>query len=563
MASQYANCQFCEESAGVKWFCQSCDLNLCDVCNTKIHTKIHTKIEKLSEHKVIPFKHGGNIDDSENERKVDLKEIACSNHISEKCITYCLNCDKSLCSSCVVRQFQYVELNKLYEDKHLSLKDLKSKIDECYPFFEEKATLFRKMDDCEVIKHNEIKEKICNRKNEAKDVITKEASNLVEVMEGIWDPENNPVVSERKRLSLIEQELLTRKNMLDEVLETQDPASVFLTVEKISCEMPQKSALEIKPQELILLEPTEISLKEVLGSVIRIPKLILIRTFEVDFPEINGLVSLNDDICVIYNSNSRRFVFFTISGLKFVITNDIIDVSLESTYSAYAKILDITNYHGDILLTDDKFQLRQLKKNGQFENLSSSITNDYLQFNGIHATDNDEIILGFTNNSRSSAGIIELTHMKLNMSYTQDTSIMRRVEGSSKALFTLPKKITKNINDYMCVIDQPMDSDNGRVVVIGKFGEPKWIYRGHPDINSENAFSPNDILTTSSGLVLVAERKTNAIHVLSKDGQFICNCIADSEITEPVSICLNKKGQLMIGCMDSEKTKLQIANFIE
>ncbi|CAG2233017.1 unnamed protein product [Mytilus edulis] len=300
--------------------------------------------------------------------------------------------------------------------------------------------------------------------------------------------------------------------MLDEVLETQDPASVFLTVEKISCEMPQKSALEIKPQELILLEPTEISLKEVLGSVIRIPKVIPIQTFEVDFPEINGLVSLNDDICVIYNN--------------------------------------------------DKFQLRQLKRNGQFENLSSSITNGYLQFNGIHATVNNEIILGFTNRTGSSAGIIELTDMKFDMSYTQDTSIMRRVEGSSKALFTLPKKITKNINGYICVIDHPMGSDNGRVVVIGKFGEPKWIYSGHPDIYSENAFSPNDILTTSSGLVLVAERKTNAIHVLSKDGQFICNCIADTEITEPVSICLNKTGQLMIGCMDYGKTKLHMTNFI-
>lgn len=313
---------------------------------------------------------------------------------------------------------------------------------------------------------------------------------------------------------------------------------------------------------MIFIEPTETSLKEVLGSVRRIPKVVPIQTFEVDFPEINGQVSLNDDICVIYNSNSRRFVFFTISGSKFVITNDIIDV-LKHPFSDYAKILDITNYNGDILLTDDKFQIRQLKRNGQFENLSPSITKDHLMFYGIHATDNDEIILGFTNNTRSSAGIIEQTDMKLDMSYTQDTSIMRRVQGSSKALFTLPKKITKNINGYICVIDQPMGSDNGKVVVIGKFGEPKWIYSGHPDINSENAFSPNDILATSSGLVLVAERKTNAIHVLSKDGQFICNCIADTEITEPVSICLNKKGQLMIGCMDSGKTKLHMTNFIE
>ncbi|CAC5393399.1 unnamed protein product [Mytilus coruscus] len=216
------------------------------------------------------------------------------------------------------------------------------------------------MDDCEVIKPNEIKKKISNRKYEVKDAITKEALNLVGVME--------------------EQELLTRKHTLDEVLETQDPASVFSTVEKINSDIPRKSALEIKPPEMIFIEPTEFFYERSLG----------------------------------------------------------IDESIK--YSGYAKILDITNYNGDILLSDDKFQIRQIKRNGQFENLSPSITNDNLQFNGIHATDNNEIILGFTNSTRSSAGIIELTDMKFNMSYTQDISIMRRVEGSSKALFTLPKK---------------------------------------------------------------------------------------------------------------------------
>ncbi|VDH92174.1 Hypothetical predicted protein [Mytilus galloprovincialis] len=349
MASQYANCQFCEESAGVKWLCQSCDLNLCDVCNTKIHTKIHTKIEKLSEHKVIPFQHVGNIDDSENERKVDLKEIACSNHISEKCITYCLHCDKSLCSSCVVGPFQYVELSKLYEDKHLSLRDLKGNIHECYSFFEEKAATFKTMDDREVTKHNEIKEKISSRKK---------------VMEGIWNTENNTVVSERKRLSLIEQELLTGKNTLDEVLETQDPASVFSTVEKISSEIPQKSALDMKPPEWIFLEPPDISLKEVLGSIITIPKVIPIQTFEVDFLELNGLVSINEDICVMFHRQSRNFKYFTISDSKFITTNDIIDTSGKEHH--FANILDITNFYGEILMSDDKFGIRRFKRNGEY-----------------------------------------------------------------------------------------------------------------------------------------------------------------------------------------------------
>ncbi|XP_076099818.1 uncharacterized protein LOC143069192 [Mytilus galloprovincialis] len=558
MACKSGNCQFCEESTEVKWHCQSCDLNLCDVCNKKIHSKI----DKLSGHKVFLSQHGGQIEDFENSRKVDLKEISCSKHNNKKCLTYCLNCNKSLCSFCLIRPFQYEELSKVYEEKYLLLKDLKSKIDECYPFFEEKAATFKTMDDREVSKHNEIKEKISNRKNEAKNAITKEALHLVEVMEGIWDPENNPVVSERKRLSLIEQELLTGKKTLDEVLETQDPASVFSTVEKINSDIPEKSALDIKPPEWIFLEPPHISLKEVLGSVIRIPKVIPIQTFEVDFPELNGLVSLNADICVMFHRQSRKFKYFTISDSKFVTTNDMIDANRKDGH--FAKILDITNFNGEILMSDDQFAMRRLKRNGKFEIFSlPSITKDQLDFFSIHVSERDEsFVVGFTNKIGSSAGILEF-----NMNFIHPGAFSfgippKRIEGNSNTFFSLPKKITRNINGHFCVIDQPLNSKTGRIVVIGELGQCKWTYSGHSTINSKIDFSPNDIVTTSSGLVLVAEKTKNAIHVLSKDGQFICNCISDTDITEPTNICFHK-GHLMIGCSYSGKTKLYVVDFVE
>lgn len=114
----------------------------------------------------------------------------------------------------------------------------------------------------------------------------------------------------------------------------------------------------------------------------------------------------------------------------------------------------------------------------------------------------------------------------------------------------------------MC--DRPtIEFETERVVVIGEWGQRNWTYSGHSTINSKTDFSPNDIVTTPSGLVLVAEKSKNAIHVLSKDGQFICNCISDTEITEPIHICFDKKGHLMIGCSYFGKTKLYVVNFVE
>ncbi|XP_052103643.1 uncharacterized protein LOC127737150 [Mytilus californianus] len=396
MASKYTNCQFCEESPDAKWHCQSCDLNLCDVCNPKIHTKI----EKLSGHTVFLIQDKDIIEDLENLRKVDLKEITCSKHSNHKSVTFCLNCDKSLCSSCLIKPFQYEELNKVYEERCLFLKDLKCQIDKCYPFFEEKATDFRNMDDEVVAKHNEIKRKISCRKKEVKDSISKEALDVLDVMEGIWDTDNNPIVIERERLSQIEQDLKTRKNRLDKALETRDPDAVFSTVENISRDIPEKSALEIIPPDLIYIEPKVSFMKQVIGLVIRMPKVLYPQTFHVDFPDMNGLISLNDYICVMYNTDSRRFKYFTISGSKFITTKEIIDDSINKNsgffFSASVKILGVTNYNGEIVLSDDTFQIRRLKTNGTFEKLSPSFTTDKLMFYGIHAANNNEILVGFT-----------------------------------------------------------------------------------------------------------------------------------------------------------------------
>ncbi|XP_071160792.1 uncharacterized protein [Mytilus edulis] len=411
------------------------------------------------------------------------------------------------------------------------------------------------MDDCEVTKHNDIKEKICNRKNEIKDAVTKESLNLICVMEGIWDTKNNPLLTELERLSQIEQELKSRKNTLDQVLETKELASVFSTVEKIKRDIPEKAYLKIQPPELVYIEPKKKIMKEVLGSVIRLSKISLVHSFNVFFLEISGLMFLTDDICVMYSDNSGLFKYFTISGSKFVTTKDIQDES-RKCYRNLQKITDITNYYGEILLPD----MRLLQSTGTFKTLSVLFIRDELKYTCIHSSNRNEIIVGFTTYG-GSAGIVELCN--IGCSYEIDKT-MRRVEcdiESYKALFQLPEKIATIGNWFICVIAR-LKSGKSRVVVIGKWGEPKWTYSGHPSINSVTEFSPNDITTTSSGLVLVAEKGTNAIHVLSEEGQFICNLISGSVITNPVSICSDKKGQLMIGCAEPKKTKLHIVKLM-
>ncbi|CAG2233020.1 unnamed protein product [Mytilus edulis] len=187
--------------------------------------------------------------------------------------------------------------------------------------------------------------------------------------------------------------------------------------------------------------------------------------------------------------------------------------------------------------------MRLLQSTGTFKTLSVPFIRDEIKYTCIHSSNRNEIIVGFTNYG-VSAGIVELCN--IGCRYGIDKT-MRRVEcdiESDKALFQLPEKISTISNGFICVIDR-LKSGKSRVVVIGKWGEPKWTYSGYPSINSVIEFSPNDITTTSSGLV-----------------QFICNLISGSVITNPVSICFDKKGQLMIGCAEPKKTKLHIVNLM-
>ncbi|CAG2204463.1 unnamed protein product [Mytilus edulis] len=316
-------------------------------------------------------------------------------------------------------------------------------------FFEEKADDFRKMDDGEVI----------------------------------WDTENNPVVTERKRLCQIEQELRTRQNIIDEVIDKLKPDSVFSIVENISREIPEESALNIQPPNLIYIEGKERLTTEVLGSVIKIPEVVLIQTFEVNSFIIGGLVSLNDDICVMHSKSAQKFKYFTISGSKFVTVKDITD----NTF-VFNKKPNMTNYKGEIVLSN----MRLIKDSGILANLSLSFTSDKLNFHGIHSDNYYTFTVGFTHEILSkdrhkteSAGILELE-----INHRNEICKKRRIEWNSSefgTLFTLPEKITTSINGYIYVIDH-VNSKRGRVVAIEKWGQPKWAYNGHPSINSGNDF---------------------------------------------------------------------------
>lgn len=114
--------------------------------------------------------------------------------------------------------------------------------------------------------------------------------------------------------------------------------------------------------------------------------------------------------------------------------------------------------------------------------------------------------------------------------------------------FNVPNVITTNINGDICAIDTTSTNWEGRVIVLESLGKFKWMYKGHNEINTEHAFSPRDIVTTSTGDIFVSDGKSSAVHVLSMDGIFITSIGEKEGIQNPMALSIDHEGRMLIGC---------------
>ena len=108
--------------------------------------------------------------------------------------------------------------------------------------------------------------------------------------------------------------------------------------------------------------------------------------------------------------------------------------------------------------------------------------------------------------------------------------------------------ITTNNNKDIVVVDRT-SLDTGRVVVVGREGGLRWTYTGHSKINVTTQFKPRDVVTTTAGHIIVCDFRTHALHVLSEQGDILtCKVMEDTGIKYPLSLDIDMRGQLWVGC---------------
>jgi hypothetical protein len=232
------------------------------------------------------------------------------------------------------------------------------------------------------------------------------------------------------------------------------------------------------------------------------------------------------------------------------IDNDNITTTKQISCHIYGMTLTSNN---DILLSVwNSSDIKLLTKSGKikpFFSVSSSLFTL-----GIHVTSDNYIIVGVTEGGDPFTPTHKSTRALLIFGMDGKQQHTYQYDSNKHRLFIEPRRIATNNNKDIVVVDSTSD-DTGRVVVVGWEGGLRWTYIGHSKLNVTTQFNPIDVVTTTAGHIIVCDGYTHALHVLSEQGDVLtCKVMEDTGIKYPISLDIDMRGQLWVGCHSGEQS---------
>ncbi|XP_071132762.1 uncharacterized protein [Mytilus edulis] len=546
MAQNFMTCQFCETSNETKWKCINCDLILCQECKIKLHTKV----KKNENHKVVDLKEFSHLGASETIRDVDLKNIQCATHKNELCFIYCKDCKVLLCAVCLLESHQNHKLAKIdevYNQKVKELQELDNKILQELQNFEKCNKDVQAIKSDEQAQNNEIKQTILKQQSELKERITKK-ENIITELDKLWIAREKEIFKQLKNIKTKSDDLSDKKSKIQEAFLSHNASTIFNISVSVGSDLPGILDNLLSKQQIILSQTKDES--SGLDSLVTIPSLKVTGTFTSDLPSIYKVKNLINGVNIMcpIDDNIQTFTFKDNKCLATNIAEDIGDEIIDMT---------VTNQNKLLFTIASNSEIKHLETFTPGCEVKVFISISPLHARGIHASVNT-ILIGFAG-AEQLFPIAETSRRGI-MIYDYDCRHVRTIERDQKnqLIFSSPEAITTNINGDICVVDSTNTSREGRVVVLGEWGNFKWAYNGHPSINTESKFTPFDLVTTSTGLILATDKDSNAIHILSMQGDLVTSLNESHGIEKPFCLNIDHIGQLLIGC-GSGGTKDEIA----
>ncbi|XP_062595035.1 E3 ubiquitin-protein ligase TRIM71-like [Saccostrea cucullata] len=133
-----------------------------------------------------------------------------------------------------------------------------------------------------------------------------------------------------------------------------------------------------------------------------------------------------------------------------------------------------------------------------------------------------------------------------------------QTDQNGEGLFIRPSLVCENVNEDICVTDWELC----KVVVLNKGGYLKFKYEGNvPSRMLKATFNPHGVATDSLGHILIADNANNAIHLISKDGDFLSYILTEDDgISQPYGISVDMSDNLCL--VEQDKARVKVYQYL-
>ncbi|XP_061172004.1 uncharacterized protein LOC133181534 [Saccostrea echinata] len=202
--------------------------------------------------------------------------------------------------------------------------------------------------------------------------------------------------------------------------------------------------------------------------------------------------------------------------------------------------------NGDLFMSCfDTRCIKRLRLNGTLETFFNASP---LHPQGIHMSRSGVLLACLVDSPSTDGRQIRPYSKRQLVKITKSGRIMKRLAFSIDIrLFTSPLKVAETVEEEICVIDKTA-KDRGRVIVFTRNEQVKFIYTGPVGLKMEYMFCPTDLTCDIYGHVIVTDANNNAIHMIDKHGQVLrVHQIGRDWIDVPHSVVVDNKGLMIVG----------------
>ena len=534
-------CDLCEIETNLKWRCIQCDTILCDKCK-----KIHNKVQTNTQHQIVDLK----IPFQDVERKVILDNIRCTEHQTKMTCLFCRTCDHLVCTDCISSKHnnhKFEPVETILSEKLDELKGAEARYSKDLTLCQAKVEEFQISEaKCESL-FDETITTIKKRETKLIDGITKHSQKLQNEIELERKTVKKTFCDMKRQADQAEKTIILHQDEIMATLKSIQGSTIFATATKSKKMMSDLNFNPI-PSEIKYFIPGKETVNDIpslFGSLqkMKIPQVQsdidfeVVNSYTTDLSGIFNIITVDDKSTWVNDCNKQIIRQINIDNDNITTTKEI---------SCLINNMTMTSSN-DILLSDmNSSDIKLLTKSGEIKPFFS--VSSPLLPQGIHVTHDNNIIVGVREPGNPFTPTDKSTRALLIFGMDGKQQHTYQYDSNKHRLFTYPLHITTNNNKDIVVVDLT-SGDTGRVVIVGWEEGLRWTYTGHSKINVTTQFTPNDVVTTTAGHIIVSDYSTHALHVLSGQGDILtCKVMEDTGIKYPVSLDIDRRGQLWMGC---------------